>query len=260
MLDPKSQSETIDKDFLTTFARGLEVIKSFDTQTPFMSLTEVAKKNNLSRASARRFLLTLQKLGYVHSDGKRFKLTAKILELGYSYLASLNFSEIITPFLERIAHQLGESCSATVLDGQDVVYIARVPIRGLIPVNLQIGARLPAYLTSMGRVLLASLPEAQLETFLVNAPFEKLTPYTLSSAEQLRAEIKRVRTQGYAIVDQELELGLRTVSVPVYDRHRHVSFALNVATHASKVSKKRAEEEFVTLLQQVSREISAALP
>lgn len=260
MPDPKSQSEAIDKDFLTTFARGLEVIKSFDTQTPSMSLTEVAKKNNLSRASARRFLLTLQKLGYVQSDGKRFKLTAKILELGYSYLASLNFSEIITPFLERIAHQLGESCSATVLDGQDVVYIARVPIRGLIPVNLQIGARLPAYLTSMGRVLLANLPEAQLETFLANAPFEKLTPYTLSSAEHLRAEIKRVRAQGYAIVDQELELGLRTVSVPVYDRHRHVSFALNVATHASKVSMKRAEEEFVTLLQQISREITAALP
>jgi IclR family pca regulon transcriptional regulator len=260
MPDTKSQPETIDKDFLTTFARGLEVIKSFDTQTPSMSLTEVAKKNNLSRASARRFLLTLQKLGYVQSDGKRFKLTAKILELGYSYLASLNFSEIITPFLERIAHQLGESCSATVLDGQDVVYIARVPIRGLIPVNLQIGARLPAYLTSMGRVLLASLPEAQLETFLANAPFEKLTSYTLSSAEDLRAEIKRVRAQGYAIVDQELELGLRTVSVPVYDRYRHVSFALNVATHASKVSMKRAEEEFITLLQQVSREITAALP
>ena len=99
-----------------------------------------------------------------------------------------------------------------------------------------------------------------METFLANAPFEKLTPYTLSSAEDLRAEIKRVRAQGYAIVDQELELGLRTVSVPVYDRHRHVSFALNVATHASKVSMKRAEEEFITLLQQVSREITAALP
>nr|WP_067297473.1 IclR family transcriptional regulator C-terminal domain-containing protein [Marinobacterium profundum] len=255
-----SQPGAVDKDFLATFARGLEVIKSFDTQTPSMSLTDVAKKNNLSRASARRFLLTLQKLGYVKSDDKRFKLTARVLELGYSYLATLNFSETITPFMEKITHKLGESCSATVLDGQDVVYIARIPVRGLIPVNLQIGARLPAYATSMGRVLLAALPEDQLEAFLSSATLEPLTPYTVTAAEQLRSEIERVRRQAYCIIDQELELGLRTVAVPVYDRNQHVCFALNVSSHVSKVSLERAEREFVPLMQQVSQQITAALP
>ena len=151
-------SVSVDKEFLTTFARGLEVIRSFDTDTPSMSLSAVAEKNNLSRAAARRFLLTLQKLGYVTQDDKKFRLTAKVLELGYSFLASLDFSETITPFMEEVSYQLGESCSALVLDGVDIVYVARIPRRGLIPINLQIGARLPAYATSGGRVLLASLP------------------------------------------------------------------------------------------------------
>ena len=147
-----------DKEFLSTFARGLEVIRSFDTETPSMTLSAVAEKNSLSRAAARRFLLTLQKLGYVSQDDKKFGLTAKVLELGYSYLASLDFSETVTPIMEEVSYQLGESCSALVLDGVDIVYVARIPRRGLIPLNLQIGARLPAYATSGGRVLMAALP------------------------------------------------------------------------------------------------------
>lgn len=256
----QQKNDTVDKDFLATFARGLEVIKSFDAQTPAMTLTEVAKKNDLSRASARRFLLTLQKLGYVSSDGKQFRLTARVLDLGYSYLSTLNFGGVITRYMEEVTLKLGESCSASVLDGQNIVYIARVPVRGLLPINLQIGAKLPAYATSMGRVLLAAMPQEHLDIFLAEAPFEALTPYTLTEASQLREEVDKVRQQGYAINDQQLELGLRSVAVPVFDRHRNVRFALNVSTHVSKVSKEKLIAEFVPLLEETAKKITASLP
>lgn len=256
----QQKNDTVDKDFLATFARGLEVIKSFDAQTPAMTLTEVAKKNDLSRASARRFLLTLQKLGYVSSDGKQFRLTARVLDLGYSYLSTLNFGGVITRYMEEVTLKLGESCSASVLDGQSIVYIARVPVRGLLPINLQIGAKLPAYATSMGRVLLAAMPQEHLDIFLAEAPFEALTPYTLTEASQLREEVDKVRQQGYAINDQQLELGLRSVAVPVFDRHRNVRFALNVSTHVSKVSKEKLIAEFVPLLEETAKKITASLP
>ncbi|MCW8885881.1 MAG: helix-turn-helix domain-containing protein [Cellvibrionaceae bacterium] len=254
-----TETETVDKDFLSTFARGLEVIKSFDTESPSMTLTDLAKKNGLSRASARRFLLTLQKLGYVSNEDKHFRLTAKILDLGYSYLSSLNFTETITPIMERVAHQLGESCSATVLDGQDVVYIARIPRRGLIPINLQIGARLPAYATSPGRVLLSALPGDQLERTLVETNFQKLTPNTMT-LEELRVEIEKVQQQGYAIVDQELELGMRAVAVPIYDRRHQVRFAMNVSSHVSSFTLDQIKEEFVPAMLQASSDMSEVLP
>lgn len=256
----QQKNDTVDKDFLATFARGLEVIRSFDAQTPAMTLTEVAKKNDLSRASARRFLLTLQKLGYVSSDGKQFRLTARVLDLGYSYLSTLNFGGVITRYMEEVTLKLGESCSASVLDGQNIVYIARVPVRGLLPINLQIGAKLPAYATSMGRVLLAAMPQEHFDIFLAEAPFEALTPYTLTEASQLREEVDKVRQQGYAINDQQLELGLRSVAVPVFDRHRNVRFALNVSTHVSKVSKEKLIAEFVPLLEETAKKITASLP
>lgn len=249
----------VDKDFLVTFARGLEVIKSFDTASPAMTLTELAKKNGLSRASARRFLLTLQKLGYVSSDDKQFRLTAKILDLGYSYLSSLNLTEIITPFIQQVAHELGESCSATVLDGGEVVYIARIPRGNLIPISLQIGARLPAYATSPGRVLLAALPKEQLQAFLDNVEFKQLTSRTITP-DKLPAELEKIRKQGYAIVDQELELGMRAVAVPVYDRRQQLVLAINVSSHISTVSAKQITDVFVPVMLQASKNITAALP
>lgn len=259
MVTDKAQVEVADKDFLATFARGLNVIKSFDTNSPNMTLTELAKKNGLSRASARRFLLTLQKLGYVTSEDKQFRLTAKILDLGYSYLSSLNLTEVVTPFIERVAHELSESCSATVLDGAEVVYIARIPRRGLIPISLQIGARLPAYATSPGRVLLAALPEEQLQEFLSQLDFKKLTSRTITP-DKLPAELERVRKQGYAIVDQELELGMRAVAVPVYDRRQQLAFAINVSSHISNVSLKQIVEEFIPVMLEASKSMTEALP
>ncbi len=249
---------SVDKEFLTTFARGLQVIKSFDAQSPSMTLTQVANKNGLARASARRFLLTLQKLGYVSCEGKVFKLTPRVLDLGYSYLSSLNFAETITPFLKDAAQHLGESCSATVLDDQDVVYIARIPRAGLIPINLQIGARLPAYATSSGRVLLANLSAEGLNDYLSGLNYRQLTPNTLS-VEQLKAQIETVREQGFSIVDQELELGMRAVSVPVYDRVQQVRFAINISCHASSYSLHDIEKEFVPVLRDAAKRISQVL-
>ncbi|MEH6446499.1 MAG: IclR family transcriptional regulator C-terminal domain-containing protein [Oceanospirillaceae bacterium] len=250
--------DQIDKDFLTTFARGLEVIRSFDAASPSMTLTQVAAKNGLSRASARRFLLTLQKLGYMSCEAKNFKLTAKVLDLGYAYLSSLNFSDTLSPFLESVTHQLEESCSATVLDGQEVVYIARIPRRGLVPISLQIGARLPAFATSSGRVLLAALSEVRLEQFLQQLTFAQHTAYTLPAASLL-AKIQQVRLQGFAIVDQELELGMRAVSVPVYDRSQQVRFAISISCHVSSYSIEEIEQQFVPLLQHTALQISDAL-
>lgn len=259
MIVEQTESELVDKEFLTTFARGLEVIKSFDAQSPKMTLSELAKKNGLSRASARRFLLTLQTLGYVASVDKQFSLTAKILDLGYSYLSSLNLTEVITPFIERVAHQLNESCSATVLDGHEIVYIARIPRKELIPISLQIGARLPAYATSPGRVFLAALPEDQLQSFLNSVDFRQLTPRTICP-KNLPDELNKVRLQGYAIVDQELELGMRAVAVPVYDRRQQLVFAINVSSHISTVSLKDIVDKFIPIMQQAARDMTMALP
>lgn len=254
-----SDTQNIDKEFMSTFARGLEVIRSFDTDTPAMTLSAVAEKNNLSRAAARRYLLTLNKLGYVSQDDKTFRLTAKVLELGYSYLASLDFTETITPFMEKVSYRLGESCSAQVLDGTDIVYVARIPRRGLIPINLQIGARLPAYATSGGRVLMAALPDPELEELLVATPFDKLTAYT-KGRDELSAELQRIRADGFAIVDQELELGMRALAVPVFDRRGQTRFALNTSSHVSTVSLGRIVEEYLPILQEASRKITEALP
>ncbi|WP_261977533.1 IclR family transcriptional regulator C-terminal domain-containing protein [Marinobacter sp. F3R11] len=248
-----------DKEFLSTFARGLEVIRSFDTETPSMTLSAVAEKNNLSRASARRFLLTLQKLGYVSQNDKKFGLTAKVLELGYSYLATLDFSEAITPVMEEVSYKLGESCSAQVLDGVDIVYVARIPRRGLIPLNLQIGARLPAYATSGGRILMSALQLPELDDLIEKTHFEKLTAYT-KGPDALRAELKNIRSDGYAIVDQELELGMRALAVPVLDRRGTARFALNSSSHVSSVSKDQIIREYVPIMQQAARKLTDLLP
>ncbi|WP_323752973.1 IclR family transcriptional regulator domain-containing protein [Marinobacter sp.] len=249
----------VDKEFMSTFARGLQVIRSFGTDTPSMTLSAVAEKNQLSRAAARRFLLTLQKLGYVSLEDKKFRLTAKVLELGYSYLASLDFSDTITPFMEEVTYQLGESCSALVLDGLDIVYVARIPRRGLIPLNLQIGARLPAYATSGGRVLMSALANQELEDLLHKTHFEKLTAYT-KGPDELRQELEQIRANGYAIVDQELELGMRALAVPVLDRRGQARFALNSSSHVSSVSLDRIVDEYVPIMQNAARKIADVLP
>lgn len=243
--------------FVQSLARGLAVITAFDARTPELTLSEVAVATGLSRATARRFLLTLVELGYVRSDGRLFALTPRVLELGYSYLAGLGLPEIAQPHLERLSHELGESSSASVLDEADIVYVARVPTRRIMAVSITIGTRFPAAVTSMGRVLLAGLPEAALDAdpSLLAAP--ALTQATITRPAELRAELHRVRTQGYAIVDQELEQGLRSVAVPV-TRRGVVVAAVNVSTSLS-TSVERMRDDFVPVLRRAAAAIGTDL-
>src|SRR6478609_9585678 len=177
-----------------------------------MTLREVAARTDLTRATARRFLHTLVELGYVRTDGKDFALTAKVLQLGYAYLSGLSLPQIAQPHLEELSLALGESTSAAVLEGQDISYVARVATRRIMTVGITVGTRFPAYATSMGRVLLAGLPASALDAYLARASFDALTVRTLHDAASLRAELDRVREQGWALVDQELEAGLRSVA------------------------------------------------
>ncbi|GAA2384556.1 IclR family transcriptional regulator domain-containing protein [Streptomyces coeruleofuscus] len=222
--------------FVRSFERGLAVIRAFDAEHPALTLSEVARACELTRAAARRFLLTLADLGYVHSDGRRFRLTPRVLELGYSYLAGYTLPQIAEPHLEQLVARVRESSSLCVLDGDDIVYVARVPTRRIMTASITVGTRFPAYVTSVGRVILAHLPDEDVEARLAQGELKPLTPRTLITPEALRAELCRVRRQGYAVVDQELEEGLRSVAAPVRDRDGEVVAAVNIAVHAGRNS------------------------
>ncbi|WP_329332577.1 helix-turn-helix domain-containing protein [Streptomyces sp. NBC_00663] len=220
--------------FVRSLERGLAVIRAFDADHPELTLSEVARACALTRAAARRFLLTLADLGYVHADGRTFRLTPRVLELGYSYLAGFSLAQIAEPHLERLVERTRESSSLCVLDGDEIVYVARVPARRIMTAAITVGTRFPAHVTSVGRVILAHLAEEQRELALSRADLRALTPRTIVSAELLRAELDRVRGQGYAVVDQELEEGLRSVAAPVRDRDGEVVAAVNIPVHASR--------------------------
>ncbi|SDQ08233.1 IclR family transcriptional regulator domain-containing protein [Leucobacter chromiiresistens] len=230
--DPAGESSS--SDFVQSLARGLAVIRAFDAEHPELSLSEVSRRAGIPAAAARRFLRTLETLGYVRSDARAFALTPRVLELGFSYLSALSLPETMQPHLERLSRETGESVSAAVLSGDEIVYVARVPTRRIMTVGITIGTRFPAYATSMGRVLLAPLPEAQRDEVLARAPMEALTDRTTTDAGRLRAELQRVREQGWAIVDGELEPGLRSAAAPVRRRDGTVAAAVNVSTSASR--------------------------
>src|SRR3954470_7163384 len=202
-------------DFVQSLERGLAVIRAFDAEHPELTLSEVARATGLTRAAARRFLLTLVDLGYVHTDGRRFALSPRVLDLGYAYLSGLGLPDIAEPHLERLAAEVRESSSVSVLDGDDIVYVARVPTSRIMRVAINVGTRFPAHATSMGRVQLAGLPEAGLDAYLARAELRPLTSRTLTDPDALRAELARIRAQGWALVDQELEEGLRSVAAPI---------------------------------------------
>ena len=201
-----------------------------------LTLSDVARLTGLTRAAARRFLLTLADLGFVRQDGKLFRLTPKVLGLGYAFLSSLSLPAVAEPHLEWLAHEVGESSSMSVLDGQDIVYVARVPTSRIMTVAINVGTRFPAYATSMGRVMLAGMDPDELDGFLARAELLRLSSRTITSQRKLRAELDRVRRQGWAMVDQELEEGLRSVAAPIHDRDGRVVAAVNLSAHASRTS------------------------
>jgi len=224
-----------DGAFVQSLERGLLVIRALNAPEP-RALSDVARATSISRAAARRFLLTLEQLGYVRQTSGRFALTPRVLELGYAYLSSLTLPEVAQPHLQRLVEQVQESSSVSVLDGDDVVYVARVPTRRIMSVTISVGTRFPAYATSMGRVLLAGLPDDEVDATLARADLRELTARTITSVDDLRDEIERVRRQGYAIVDEELEAGLRSIAAPVRDAAGAVSAAVNLSAQASRTT------------------------
>lgn len=221
-----------------------------------MTLSAVAEKTGLTRAGARRFLHTLVELGYARQEGKQFSLTPRVLELGFAYLSSLGLSEVLSSALKQVSSELDESCSACVLDGIDIVYIARIFTRRIMSVNLGIGARLPAALTSMGRVLLAHSPPEAVERCLASFEPAALTPQTITTKPALRKLLEKVKAEGYCIVDGELESGLRSIAVPVFDREGEVVAAMNVSAHAVRVDVETMRNGYLPVLRRAARAIS----
>lgn len=215
--------------FVQSLARGLAVIAAFDDRHPAMTLSDVARRTGLTRATARRFLLTLEELGYVRSDGRQFELTAKVLELGYSYLSALSLPELVTPHLRKLSEQVQESCSVAVLDGPDIVYVARVQMRHIMNVAISVGTRFPAHTTSMGRVLLADLTNDDAVARCAEQMEAPRLVRTVSTPQDLVKRLDDVRRRGYAVVDQELEAGLRSVAVPLKDSVGRTVAAANVS-------------------------------
>ncbi len=221
-------------EFVQSLDRGLAVIRAFTLEHPQLTLSDVARETGLSRASARRFLHTLVELGYVGTDGRSFQLRPRLLELGYAYLSTLGLPEVARSHLQALSDQTGESSSLAVLDDTAIVYVARIAVSRIMSAAIGVGTRLPAFATSMGRVLIAFAPDAQREEFLERVELPALTPYTITDRDALRSELDRVRTQGWALVDQELEEGLRSIAAPVRDASGRVVAAVNVAAPARR--------------------------
>ncbi|WP_210482659.1 IclR family transcriptional regulator domain-containing protein [Microvirga antarctica] len=248
------------RDFVNSLARGLEVIRSFTRNKPAMTLSEVAERTDMNRAAARRFLLTLVREGYAETNGKYFRLRPKVLELGFSVLASMDLTEVLRPVMDELAEKLEESCFAAVLDRDSVIYIARAESRRFVNVGISIGSRAPAHAMSSGRVLLAALPDAEFEAYLEALKVEKLTPNTMTSKVKLRAAIDEARRQGWAIVDQEYEIGLRSMSVPIKDRAGTTVAALNITCPTPRVTLDDMRVRFLPELQAGAQRIAMGLP
>lgn len=246
-------------DYVQSLERGLGVIRCFSRERPSLSLSQVAEAVGLTRATARRLLLTLQGLGYVRSEGRAFSLTPQVLCLGYAYLSSLGIGELAQAPMQALVERVQESSAVSVLDGTDIVYVARVPTSRLMTVSAGVGSRLPAYPTSMGRVLLAGLDEERFEAYLDRVALHPLTPHTVTDKDALRTAVARARQQGWALVDQEYELGVRSVAAPLRNGAGVPVAALDVSAHAGRVSAGELRRTILPLVRATAAEISGLL-
>lgn len=242
--------------YVQSFARGLEVIRSFSANAPEQTLSEVAAQTGLTRAGARRILLTLQTLGYVQSDDRYFRLTPKILDLGFAYLTSMPMWDLAEPLMDQLVEKVHESCSTAVLDDLDIVYVLRVHTHKIMSTNLSVGSRLPAFWTSLGRVLLAGLPEDELHERLARLPRRQYTQYTAVDDDVLLERIREAREQGWCLLNQELEEGLSSIAAPIKDRAGHTIAALNISGHSNRTSVDKLKNELLPQLLQASQAIS----
>jgi IclR family pca regulon transcriptional regulator len=243
--------------YVQSFARGLEVLRSFGAEAPAQTLSEAAERTGLTRAGARRILLTLQHLGYVESEGRLFRLSPKVLELGFAYLSSQPVWQLAQPVMEELTATLKESCSASVLDGDEIVYVLRIPASKIMSINLGIGSRLPAYCTSMGRVLLAGLPDEELKTRLAAMKLEKRTAKTVTDPERLLEVLQQVRLQGFALVAEELEEGLVSMAAPIVNRAGRVVAAVNISGQQHRTPPAHMLEVFLPKLLAAAARVNA---
>ena len=251
---------TGDPNFMASLARGLLVIQAFTPQNPQMTISQLSVRTGLSRAAVRRCLYTLSKLGFAGAeDGQRYSLRPKMLTLANTYTASSTLAIAAQPILERMSAALGESFSVATLDGEDIVYIARTTVTRVMAVDLHIGSRLPAFCTSMGRVLLAYLPQDQLEQYLRNLTLTPYTPRTVNSVDKLRLQLRNVRRNGYALCDQELEIGLRSIAVPVYAPNGRVVATVNLSGSAQRMPMLDMQTRFLPHLRGAASELSVFL-
>ncbi|MGV8844742.1 MAG: IclR family transcriptional regulator [Pseudomonas sp.] len=249
-----------DPNFMTSMARGLAVINAFQERKRHLTIAQISHRTEIPRAAVRRCLYTLIKLGYATNDGRTYSLLPKVLTLGHAYLSSTPLAVSAQPYLDRISEQLHEACNLATLEGEQVLYLARSTIpQRLISVDLSVGSRLPAYCTSMGRILLAALDDESLSDYLNHADLQPKTSRTLHTPEALWECVQRVRQQGWCVVDQELEQGLRSIAVPVYDSAGHVLAAMNISTHAGRVPASELEKRFLPILLNASRDLSGQL-
>ena len=224
------------RDLVAGLEKGLAVIEAFDQERPRLTISEVAERTGLTRAAARRYLLTLTHLGFMHQERKMFALAPRVLRLAQSYMHSARLPRVLQPALTELANTLKEAACASVLDDADIVCIAATGAGRNVSATLQPGIRVPAYCTANGRVLVAALPEAEAEVWLTHQTLRPLTPHTIIRPERLRAELQRAREQGYATVDQEMELGMRTLSVPLANWRGDTVAAMNITVHAARMS------------------------
>lgn len=249
-----------DANFMASLARGLAVIQAFSMEKRQQTISQLSIKTGLSRAAVRRCLYTLSRLGFAGSDDSRhFFLQPRILSLGHSYISSMPLAASAQPVMRHLSEILHESCSIATLDGIDVVYVARVNVTRIMTIDLVVGSRLPAFCTSMGRVLLANLPAAELESFFERVQFTSFTERTIVSAEKLRQALRLVLRNGYSLVDQELEVGLRSMAVPIRNPNGKVVAALNVGVHAQRLSVQELQNRFLPQLQVAAQELSMLL-
>lgn len=256
MSDQAVTSSADDKEFMTTLAKGLAVLGSFGKERPSMTLSEAATATNVSRATARRILRTLAELGYVTQEGRQFSLSSNILKLGFAYLATQSWIDRAQPLMRDLSERLGESCSAAILEGNEIVYVARVPTRRIMSTVLSVGSRLPAFHTALGRIQLGFLDEAEIWRRLKSQHIEAYTPSTITDLQALFDRVRDDHAQGFSIVDEELERGLRAIAVPVTDRSGQAVGAINVSTHAARITRNEMRDIFLPALRALADEIA----
>jgi IclR family transcriptional regulator, pca regulon regulatory protein len=246
-------------DFVRSLARGLAVLKAFDEDSPALTLSEVAKRTNLSRAAAGRFLKTLVTLGYARFDGRDYRLRPRVLELGMAYFSSHSFIDLANPLLKEAAERAAEPCSMAVLDGAEIVYVARHTANRMMSISITIGKRYPAHSTSLGRVLLGGLTDSRLDELLAGAEIRQVTPYTITDKAELRRLIIDSRSDGYSLAESQLEVGILSVAVPIRDRGNRVIAAINMGVPSSRHSGDSLRRELLPILRDTAAEIEFAL-